>query len=74
MSHAERLPEHPNADLIAEIDAFLAARGISATALGARALNDPSFYATLLRGRDCRRSTVQRLRAFMRAVESEAHR
>lgn len=51
--------------LIDEIEAFLKANEMSATAFGTQALNDPPFVAQLRAGRDVKMSTVERVRAFM---------
>jgi len=38
---------------------------MSATAFGAQALNDPPFVAQLRAGRDIKKSTYDRVKAFM---------
>lgn len=51
--------------LLQEIEAFLNRTGMSATAFGAKALNDPPFVQQLRDGRDPKMSTVDRIRDFM---------
>lgn len=51
--------------LIDEIDAFLERTGMSQTAFGTQALNDPPFVQQLRDGRDIKMSTGERVRAFM---------
>ncbi len=51
--------------ILAEIEAFLKASGLSATAFGTHALNDPPFVAQLREGRDIKLSTAEKCRAFM---------
>lgn len=51
--------------LIDEIEAFLKAHGMSATAFGTQALKDPPFVSQLRAGRDIKMSTAERVRAFM---------
>lgn len=51
--------------LLEEIEAFLKANAMSATAFGAQALNDPPFVAQLRAGRDIKQSTFNRVKAFM---------
>lgn len=52
--------------LIDEIDAFLTRTGMSATAFGTEVLKDPPFVFQLREGRDCKMSTVERVREFIR--------
>ena len=58
--------------LLQEIEAFLKATGMSATAFGIKALNDPPFVQQLRDGRDPKLSTAERCRAFMRENAVEA--
>ena len=51
--------------LLAEIEGFLAQSGMSATAFGIDALNDPGFVPGLRAGRDPKLSTAERVRAFI---------
>lgn len=59
---------HP--DLIAEIRAFCAAQDMALTRFGKEAVNDPSFVRQLEEGRECRRSTIRKVRAFMASSEA----
>lgn len=53
-------------DLLNEIEDFLKSSGMSATAFGTAALNDPPFVQQLRNGRDIKMSTAERIRAFIR--------
>lgn len=64
MENADTIP-HP--DLLAEIRAFCAARGMATTRFGKEALSDPAFVSNLEAGRECRRATIHKVRAFMTA-------
>ena len=64
MENADTIP-HP--DLLAEIRQFCADRAMAPTRFGKEALSDPAFVSNLEAGRECRRSTIQRVRAFMAA-------
>jgi len=56
--------------LIAEIEVFRAKTGMSATAFGTLSLKDPKFVSDLeKKGRTPSLSTMDRVRAFMRANE-----
>lgn len=55
----------PCADLLAEIQAFCARKGIAKSDFGGRALGDPSFVTDLENGREPRRRTVNRVLDFM---------
>ncbi len=57
--------------LLQEIEAFLEAQSMSATAFGTKALNDPPFVQQLRNGRDVKMSTVEKARAFMRDFEAD---
>jgi predicted XRE-type DNA-binding protein len=54
-------------ELLAEIALFLAETGMSPTELGERAMNDRARVSRLRAGDDIRASSVDKLRAFMRA-------
>lgn len=58
-------------DLLNEIEDFLKSSGMSATAFGQRALNDPPFVQQLRDGRDPKMSTAERVRAFIRDWQPE---
>ena len=64
--------ENPLAEFLAEVDAFLSETGTAPTALGRGALGDPSFVNNLRDGRDCRLSTIARVREWMRAQRGTA--
>lgn len=53
--------------LIAEIDAFRAKAGMSATAFGTLSLGDSNFIPDLHRGRTPSLSTMDKVRAYMQA-------
>lgn len=67
MAHA---PIHP--ELLAEIERFCAARGMSVTGFGIRALGDPRFVHDLRQGRECRRRTIDAVQRFL-AAENAGH-
>ncbi len=52
--------------LLPEIEAFLKATGMSATAFGIEVLKDPPFVQQLRNGRDPKLSTAEKCREFMR--------
>lgn len=54
---------HP--DLLTEIVAHCAERGLSKSAFGQAAVGDPRLVFDLEAGRELRRRTVERIRAFM---------
>lgn len=62
----------PHQDLIDEIEAFCAARGMTVTRFGRDAVNDPALVQTLRAGRDLRMSTFRRIRAFLTAAPQAA--
>lgn len=53
--------------LLNEIDQFQAVSGLSDTAFGAAALNDPNWLFRFRRGGDPKLGTVDKVRAFMRS-------
>jgi predicted transcriptional regulator len=55
-----------HAPLSSEIEQFLVESGMSPTAFGRDALNDPGFVFGIRTGRDCRLSTVERARLQIR--------
>jgi hypothetical protein len=57
----------PHLDLLAEISGYIAKYGMSKTSFGTLALGDPRFVSDLEAGRECRRRTVERARAFMKS-------
>jgi hypothetical protein len=50
-----------------EVETFIERSGMSPTALGRRAVKDPSFVTGLRNGRDLRLSTINRVREFIAA-------
>jgi hypothetical protein len=67
MTHAEAF--------IIEIDAFLALSGLSASAFGRAAVNDPNFVGDLRKGRMPNLRLVDRVQEYIRqhATSSDAH-
>lgn len=59
-------PKIPHKDLVAEIDAFCEAAGMSRSRFGAAAVRDPRFVFDLEDGRECRSKTLNAVRNFMR--------
>jgi 2,4-dienoyl-CoA reductase-like NADH-dependent reductase (Old Yellow Enzyme family) len=57
--------------VLSEVEAFLQSSGMTATAFGQKALNDPTLVHELRRGRDLRRSTRARILAFIAAPAEE---
>ena len=53
------------ADLVRDIDAFIARSGITPTEFGRKAIRDPNLYRGLKAGRNPRFETIDRIRAFM---------
>jgi hypothetical protein len=53
--------------LIAQIEAFIAERGIAPTTFGRLAVNDGKFVARIKAGGDLTSRTADRVRAFMQA-------
>lgn len=66
--------EHaPNPDpILAEIENFLAVSGITPTAFGHRALNDPTLVRELRAGRECKRATRARILGFIKDETEKA--
>jgi hypothetical protein len=54
---------------ISDIEAFLTRRGMSATAFGKTALNDPNFVGDLREGRQPSLGLVDRVYDFMKSQE-----
>lgn len=55
-----------------EIEAFIERAGMTATAFGVEAVNDPSFVFRVRRGRNVKADTIDRVRAFMAAHRKRA--
>ena len=51
--------------LLDEIERFIADRGMSATAFGAKSLGDPKLVFELRQGRELRFSTIEKIGEFM---------
>lgn len=51
--------------VLAQVEGFLALTGMTATAFGQRALNDPTLVHELRRGRECKRATRARIVEFI---------
>ena len=62
----------PHPELLAEIQATCAAAGITETRFGKEAVGDFSFVSDLQAGRECRRSTLVRVRAHLDTVKAGA--
>lgn len=54
------------ATFLAEVDVYLAATGLTATAFGRQAVNDPSFVFDLRSGRSPSARVIDRVRSFIR--------
>lgn len=53
--------------LLAEIDAYLAETGVSASDFGVTCMGDPSFVGRLRAGRDVKASTIDKVRRWMKS-------
>lgn len=60
----------PHDDLLAEIEAFCEARGMSRPVFGKNAVGDPRFVYDIDNGRECRRQTIRKVRHFLVTGES----
>jgi hypothetical protein len=60
----------PTLQFLSEIEAFLARSGMSPTAFGLKALNDPRFVHGLRDGREPRWRTLERARDFIRQQDA----
>lgn len=64
---------HPSiAALLDEVGAFRTLKGLSASAFGRVAVNDPNFVGDLLNGRLPSLAMIDRVRDFMRSQEADA--
>ncbi|HYE52107.1 MAG TPA: hypothetical protein VEB20_21100 [Azospirillaceae bacterium] len=52
--------------ILQPIEQYLARSGLSASAFGRLAVGDPRFVFDLREGRECRRATRDRVRAWLR--------
>lgn len=57
-------------DLLKDIRAFLAKRGIKGSYFGKIAANDPRLVARLEAGGDCRTATVEKVKKFIASQRS----
>lgn len=53
--------------VLADVEKFLQASQMTATAFGQRALNDPTLVHELRLGRECKRKTRARIQEFIQA-------
>jgi hypothetical protein len=60
--------------ILAEIERFLEASGVTPTAFGHRALNDPTLVRELRAGRECKRATRARILDFIKSETEKAER
>ncbi len=60
----------PPKELIDEIELYLATSGMNPSRFGLAAVNDPKLVFDLRAGREPRRATCDRIRAFMRGSGS----
>lgn len=64
---------HPSIEsLLAEIDAFRGDRGMTASAFGRAAVNDPNFVGDLHKGRLPSLTLIDRVRDFMQSKTGQA--
>jgi hypothetical protein len=64
-------PEYPDSDtdpILASVELFLRATGMTASAFGMAAVGDPVLVLELRNGREPRRATRARIRAFINAA------
>lgn len=61
----------PAESFLDEIDAFLTRKGMSASAFGKAALNDPNFVGDLRAGRMPNLGLVERVNTFIRAQDAD---
>ena len=67
------LAMQPETDpVLADVEDFLKASGMTPTAFGVRALNDPTLVHEMRKGRECKRATRARIIEFIEAARSEA--
>jgi len=62
----------PHQALLRDIEEFCRRNGLTKTAFGAKALNDPSFIKGLEGGRECRSRTLARVHTFMKSHRAPA--
>lgn len=61
-----------DADILTDIEAFLAQTEMPLTTFGRRAANDPRLVTDLRKGRELRRSMERRVREFMAEQAEQA--
>lgn len=59
------MTQPPHSDLISDIEAFCASRGMSKSAFGKEAMRDPRFVYDLEKGRECLPRTIRKARHFI---------
>lgn len=60
--------------LLADVESFLEESGMTPTAFGAQALNDPTLVREMRSGRECKRATRAKIREFIVATKQAATR
>lgn len=60
----------PHRELLDDIKAFCLSSGVSKSKFGQDAVKDPRFVFDLEAGRECRRSTVQKVMDYMAGAEA----
>lgn len=58
--------------ILSQIEQFLSRSGMTPTAFGSRALNDPTLVHELRRGRECKRATRTRIAEFIETETAKA--
>lgn len=58
--------------ILPEIEQFLSRFGMTPTAFGSRALNDPTLVHELRAGRECKRATRRRIADFIETETAKA--
>lgn len=56
--------------ILADVEAFLTSSGMTPTAFGHKALNDPTLVHELRRGRECKRATRARIAEYISSNSS----
>jgi len=57
---------------LSAVESFLVESGMTPTAFGVQALNDPTLVPELRRGRECKRATRARIMEFIQAQRRRA--
>jgi hypothetical protein len=65
-------PDIPHPDLLSDILAFCAKRGMKRSAFGLEAIKDRSLVTQIEAGRELRRKTVNRIREYIDQSEAGA--